>query len=47
MQDYYNLVNRKGGIEGYKIKDDEIDNDYKVPPAIEAYERQKQEGAVC
>ena len=24
----------------------EIDNEYKVPPAVEAYERYKQEGAV-
>ena len=28
------------------IKGDEIDNDYKVPAAIEAYERQKQMGAL-
>ncbi|HEX3864163.1 MAG TPA: ABC transporter substrate-binding protein [Stellaceae bacterium] len=46
MQDYYNLINSKGGIDGYKIKAPEIDNEYKVPPAVEAYERQKQEGMV-
>ena len=46
MQDYYSLVNEKGGIEGYKIEAPEIDNSYKVPPAVEAYERQKQQGAV-
>ena len=40
------LVNSKGGIEGYKIKVLEIDNEYKVPPAIEAHERFKKEGAV-
>ena len=45
-QDYINLVNSKGGVEGYKIKVIEIDNEYKVPPAIEAYERFKKEGAV-
>jgi len=25
MHDYFNLINSKGGIEGYKIKHDEID----------------------
>jgi branched-chain amino acid transport system substrate-binding protein len=46
MHDYYDLVNSQGGVEGYKIKADEIDNEYKVPQAVEAYQRQKQEGAV-
>jgi branched-chain amino acid transport system substrate-binding protein len=46
VQDYVNLVNSKGGVEGFKIKAPEIDNEYKVPPAVEAYQRQKQEGAV-
>src|SRR5262245_6726702 len=45
-QDYIALVNSKGGIEGYKIKVIEIDNEYKVPPAMEAHERFKKEGAV-
>ena len=45
-QDYINLVNRRGGVEGYRIKGDEIDIEYKVPPAVEAYGRQKAEGAV-
>jgi branched-chain amino acid transport system substrate-binding protein len=45
-QDYYRLVNAKGGIDGWTIKGDEIDNGYKVPDAIEAYERQKQMGVV-
>ena len=44
--DYIDLVNSKGGVEGYKIKVIEIDNEYKVPPAIEAHERFKKEGAV-
>jgi branched-chain amino acid transport system substrate-binding protein len=44
--DYINLVNSKGGIEGYKIRVLEIDNEYKVPPAMEAHERFKKEGAV-
>src|ERR1700726_3568076 len=46
IQDYINLINSQGGVEGFKIVAPEIDNEYKVPPAVEAYERQKQEGAV-
>jgi branched-chain amino acid transport system substrate-binding protein len=44
--DYVNLVNSKGGVEGWRIKIDEIDHEYKVPPAMESYERFKSEGAV-
>jgi branched-chain amino acid transport system substrate-binding protein len=46
MHDYYDLVNAGGGVDGYTIKADEIDNEYKVPQAVEAYQRHKQEGAV-
>jgi branched-chain amino acid transport system substrate-binding protein len=46
MQDYYRLVNSKGGIDGWKINGNEIDNGYKVPEGIEAYERQKQMGVL-
>jgi branched-chain amino acid transport system substrate-binding protein len=46
IQDYIDLVNSKGGIEGYKIKYNELDNEYKVPQAVEEYQRQKQAGAV-
>src|SRR5437868_8395205 len=46
MHDYYDLINAGGGIDGYTIKADEIDNEYKVPQAVEAYQRHKQEGAV-
>jgi branched-chain amino acid transport system substrate-binding protein len=46
VQDYINLVNSKGGVEGYKIKADEIDHEYKVPQGMEAYERAKKDGAV-
>ena len=45
-RDYIDLVNSKGGVEGYKIKVIEVDNEYKVPPAMEAHERFKKEGAV-
>ena len=44
--DYIALVNSKGGVEGYKIRVLEIDHEYKVPPAMEAHERFKKEGAV-
>src|SRR5437667_2340055 len=46
QQDYMSLINSKGGIEGYKINYNELDNEYKVPPAVEEYERQKGDGAV-
>jgi branched-chain amino acid transport system substrate-binding protein len=46
VQDYINLVNKNGGVNGYKIVANELDNQYQVPPAIEEYERQKQQGAV-
>ncbi len=46
FHDYIALVNSKGGVEGYKIKALEVDNEYKVPPAVESYERHKKEGAV-
>src|SRR5947199_9601155 len=46
VQDYINLVNSKGGVEGYKLKAAEIDHDYKVPQGREAYERAKKDGAV-
>jgi len=44
--DYIRLVNAKGGVEGHKIRALEIDHEYKVPPAVEAYERHKKDGAV-
>jgi branched-chain amino acid transport system substrate-binding protein len=46
IHDYIGLVNSEGGIDGWKIKDPEIDHEYKVPLGMEAYERFKQEGAV-
>ncbi len=44
--DYISLVNQRGGVEGYKVRVIEMDHEYKVPPAIEAHERFKKEGAV-
>ena len=46
VQDYVNLINSKGGVDGYKVVINELDNNYQVPPAIEEYERHKQEGMV-
>jgi branched-chain amino acid transport system substrate-binding protein len=46
MHDYIALVNSRGGVEGHHIKALEIDHEYKVPPAVESYERFKKEGAV-
>jgi branched-chain amino acid transport system substrate-binding protein len=46
FHDYIALVNSKGGVDGHKIKAMEIDHEYKVPAAVESYERFKQEGAV-
>ena len=46
FHDYVRLVNSKGGVEGHRLKVLEVDHEYKVPPAVEAYERFKKEGAV-
>jgi branched-chain amino acid transport system substrate-binding protein len=46
FNDYIALVNSKGGVDGHKIVAHEVDHEYKVPPAVESYERFKQEGAV-
>ena len=46
IQDYYELVNSKGGVEGYRIKYIEIDHEYKVPQGVEAYQTVKRDGAV-
>ena len=44
--DYIDLINSQGGVDGWKIEDPEIDQQYKVPLAVEAYARFKQEGAL-
>ena len=46
FQDYVNLVNSKGGVEGYKLRLVELDTEYKVPQSVETYERLRKEGAV-
>lgn len=44
--DYIDMINAQGGVDGWKIEADEVDNAYTVPPAIAEYERAKQQGAV-
>jgi branched-chain amino acid transport system substrate-binding protein len=46
FHDYIALVNSRGGVAGFRLKALEIDHEYKVPPAVESYERFKREGAV-
>jgi branched-chain amino acid transport system substrate-binding protein len=46
VHDYVDLINSKGGIDGYHIRLIDIDNQYKVPPAVEAFQREKEAGAV-
>jgi branched-chain amino acid transport system substrate-binding protein len=46
FHDYIALINSKGGVDGHRLKALEIDHEYKVPPAVESYERHKKDGAV-
>lgn len=46
VQDYVDLINSQGGINGHTVRMLEVDNQYKVPPAVEGYQRFKSEGAV-
>lgn len=41
QQDYITLVNMQGGVEGYKIIWEECEFEYKVPRALECYDRFK------
>lgn len=45
-RDYIDLINSQGGVGGHTIRMLEVDNQYKVPPAVEGYQRFKSEGAV-
>jgi branched-chain amino acid transport system substrate-binding protein len=46
QHDYFDYVNANHLLDGYTIDHPEIETGYKVPPAVEAYQRQKQEGAI-
>jgi branched-chain amino acid transport system substrate-binding protein len=39
QEDYFALINAKGGVEGYKIVWEECEFEYKTPRALECYER--------
>ena len=43
---YKDLINKNGGVGGFQIVINESDNQYQVPPAIEEYQREKQQGSV-
>ena len=45
--DYMDLINSRGGIEGYKIEHNEIEHGYAVPKAVEGYNRFKSDGYVA
>jgi branched-chain amino acid transport system substrate-binding protein len=44
FHDYMDLVNSRGGVEGYKIEHNEIEHGYAVPKAVEGYNKFKSEG---
>lgn len=44
--DYINLYNKKGSLGECTLRAHEIDHEYKVPPAVEAYQTYKSNGAV-
>jgi branched-chain amino acid transport system substrate-binding protein len=46
QHDYFDYVNANHLLDGYTIDHPEIETGYKVPPAVEAYQRQKEEGAI-
>jgi branched-chain amino acid transport system substrate-binding protein len=46
QHDYFDYVNANHLLDGFTIDHPEIETGYKVPPAVEAYQRQKQEGAI-
>jgi len=48
MEDYFDLVNLKGGVEGMKLRWEECETAYSPPRGVECYERTKKEsGGAC
>lgn len=45
--DYINLVNKKGGVKGHRIRYMEVEHGYQVDRGVEAYERIKRAGGVA
>jgi len=44
--DFFNLINMKGGVDGYKITVMDIETGYETPRIVEAYERSKAAGTM-
>ncbi len=44
FHDYMDLVNSRGGVEGWKVEHNEIEHGYAVPKAVEGYNKFKAEG---
>ena len=44
FHDYMDLINSRGGIEGFKIEHNEIEHGYAVPKAVDGYNKFKSEG---
>lgn len=47
VNDYINLVNKKGGVKGHMLRYIEVEHGYQVDRGVEAYERIKREGGVA
>jgi branched-chain amino acid transport system substrate-binding protein len=48
MEDYFDLINLKGGVDGMKLKWEECETAYQPPRAVECYERMKDlHGGTC
>jgi len=47
MEDYFDLINLKGGIDGVKLKWEECETAYSPPRGVECYERTKSEQGGC
>ena len=45
--DYFKLIDKKGGVNGHKLRFIEVEYGYKVDRGVEAYERLKRDGAVA
>lgn len=45
VNDWFEMVNANGGINGRMVKIEEIETQYEVPPALEAFARFQQSGA--
>jgi branched-chain amino acid transport system substrate-binding protein len=46
VEDYFNLINSKGGIDGHPINAIYCDDGYQAPKGVECYENQKRAGAI-